>query len=256
MKLTGKVAIVTGASHGLGCEMALTLAKEGADLVLAARSQNELEALASEINALGRKALAVPTDVSVEEQVNRMVRETVNEFGRIDILVNNAGGPLNSYQTHICDLSLVDWQAVLDVNVTGVFLCSRAVAQYMMQQKGGVIINISSGMGKRGRAGTSAYTAAKFAVEGLTQSMALEFSPWNIRGNTLAPGGLTATPGMIAKNKDTSPDKMLQPEIIRGALIFLASEDSAGVTGQSFVAKTWNTDSKDIQRLLEQRHKR
>ncbi len=180
-----------------------------------------------------------------------MVQKTAGVFGRIDILVNNAGGPLNSYQTHICDLNTNDWRAVFDVNVTGMFLCSRAVAPYMIKQKSGVIINISSGMGKRGRAGMIAYSAAKFAVEGLTQSLALDLSPWNIRVNALEPGGLTATPGMLRKNPDMPPDKMLQPGVIRDVLVYLASEDSAGVTGQSLTATSWNLERREIQRLVE-----
>ncbi|MFC1902735.1 SDR family NAD(P)-dependent oxidoreductase [Chloroflexota bacterium] len=251
MKLKDKVAIVTGSGHGLGHEIALAYAKEGAALVLVARSQNEIEAVANEVRAFGGKALAIPTDVSVEEQVYRMVQKTVDEFGRIDILVNNAGGPLNSYSTPMWDLALSDWQAVLDVNLTGTFLCSKAVLTHMMRQNSGVIINMSSGMGKRGKMGMSAYSAAKFAVEGLTQSMALETSAFNIRVNALDPGGLTATPGMIKKNLEKKPDQMLQPAIISEVAVYLASGESVGVTGQSFTATIWNLDRQQIRSLLK-----
>ena len=251
MKLKDKVAIVAGAGRGLGREMALAFAEEGANLVLAARTQSEIEAVAQEVRALGRKALAVPTDVSVEGQVNQMVKKAVDEFGRIDILVNNAGGPFGTHGIPIRDLSLADWQRVLDINVTGIFLCSRAVLKYMMQQRSGAIINITSGHGKRGRGGRTAYCAAKFAQEGLTQAMAMELAPFNIRVNALKPGGQTATPAVFSEHPDASSAGMLPPQIIRQVAVYLASDDSAGVTGQSFDAKVWQDDENDIRPVLK-----
>ncbi len=137
MKLENKVAIVTGAGRGLGREMALAFAEEGASLVLAARTQSEIEAVAQEVMALSRKALSIPTDVSVEEQVNRMVRKTIDEFGRVDILVNNAGGPFGTNGILVRGLSLSAWRTVLDINLTGTFLCSKAVLKHMMEQRSG-----------------------------------------------------------------------------------------------------------------------
>ncbi len=251
MKLKDKVAIVTGAGRGLGKEIACALAEAGADAVLVARTHDEIKAVGTEVTNLGRKALVVPADVSAEKQVNQMVQKAIAQFGRVDILVNNAGGPLKSYRTRVLDLTLSDWQAVFDVNVFGTFLCCQAVLPHMMKQKGGVIINISSGMGQRGHAGNTAYSASKFAVEGLSQAMALEFSPWGIRVNTLSPGGLTATPGMIRQHPDLPVDRMLDPKIIRGVVVYLASDDSTGVTGQSFTATTWNLDQLEIHAVLK-----
>lgn len=188
VKLKDKVAIITCGGHGMGREMALAFAEEGANVVLAARTQSEIEAVAQELRTLGRKALAIPADVSIEEQVNRMVQKTIDEFGKVDILVNNAGGSFGARETMICDLSLSDWRYVLDVNLTGAFLCSRAVLQHMIEQKSGVIINITAGMGQRGKGGMGALSAAKFALEGLTQAMARELVPFNIRVNALKPG--------------------------------------------------------------------
>lgn len=253
MRLKDKVAIVTGSARGLGREIALAYAEEGANLVLADITQNELESVAQEVIALGRKAIAIPTDVSIEERVNRMVQKTIDALRRIDILVNNAGGSLGSYMTMICDLSVTDWSAVINTNVTGTFLCSRAVLRHMMQQKSGIIINLSSGMGTRARAGMGAYSAAKFAIEGLTQAMALETSSFNIRVNAIGPGGRTATPSMLKKRTEMPLEQMLQPRIIRELAIYLASDDSAGITGQSFRAVTWLRDKKDTQELIERR---
>jgi len=251
MKLKDKVVIVTGGGIGLGREIALAFAGEGANLVLAGRVQSKLDAVAREIGALGRKALAVKTDVTVQEQVYAMVKKTVAEFGRIDILVNNAGGPGDSFRTSLCDLDLKAWQKTLDTNVTGTFLCMRAVMPYMMERKSGVIINISSSMGKRGRAGMCAYSASKFAIEGLTQSAALEAYPFNIRINTLEPGNLTATPEMIKKHPGEDHTRWLQPDVIRKAAVYLASDESAGVTGQSLAATRYNMEAKDLKILME-----
>lgn len=250
MKLKDRVAIVAGSGRGLGREIAFAFAEEGANLVLAARTQSEIEAVAKEVRTLGRKALAITTDVSVEEQVNRMVQKTMDELGRVDILVNNAGGPFGTMGTLVRDLSLPNWQHVLDINITGTFLCSRAVLNYMMKQRNGNIINITSNHGIRGRAGRAAYCAAKFAQEGLTQAMALELAPFNIRVNALRPGGQTATATVVKQHPDVPPEKMLQPKIIREVAVYLASDDSAGVSGQSFDAKTWHQDQDEIRKVL------
>lgn len=250
MKLKDRVALITGGGRGLGREMALALAEEGAHLVLAARTESEIEDVAREIRSLGRKVMAVQADVSVEEQVSLMVQKALDEFSTIDILVNNAGGPLDSYKVLLRDLSLAQWRQVLDVNLTGAFLCSRAVSRHMMERQKGVIINISSGMGRRGRAGMVAYSAAKFGVEGLTQAMALELAPFNIRVNSLAPGGPTATRGTL-RHGDIPVEALLKPEVIRGVAVFLASDDSIGVTGQALTATLWNADRKDTRLMLD-----
>lgn len=239
MKLDGKVAIITGSGQGLGREMALAYAEEGASVVLAEIVSDKAQKVAKEVETFGKKALVIPTDVTVEEQANRMVQVTIDELGKVDILVNNVGGApytFNAAPTMISELSFSNWRAILDANLTSTFLCSKAVLRYMMQQKSGSIINISSGMGRKGRQGRGAYSAAKFAVEGLTQAMALEVAPFNIRVNALAPGRMTATPGAIRLNPDTPAEKMLPPRVIRRLAVYLASDEAVGITGQSFTA--------------------
>lgn len=252
MKLKDRVAIVTGSGRGMGREIALVFAEEGANLLLAARTKPEIEAVAQEVKALGRKALAVPTDIRVEEQVERMVQKAVDEFGKIDILVNNAGGSFGALKTMVADLSLADWKTVLDINLTGAFLCSRAVVRRMMEQKSGVIINITAGMGQRGKAGMGALCAAKFGLEGLTQAMARELVPFNIRVNALKPGGGVATK-QTESHADREQENLLPPAIIREAAVYLASDDSAGGTAQSLEATTYLADQRVLRQLLEHR---
>lgn len=249
MKLEGKVAIVTGGGRGLGREIALAFAGEGANLALAARTRSEIDAVAREATALGRKALSIPTDVQVEEQINRLVEKTVAEFGRVDILVNDAGGSFSSLNVALKDLSLEKWRVVLDTNLTAAFLCSKAVLKYMIEQKSGNIINITSGMGQRGKAGASAYCAAKFGMEGLTQVLAMEMASFNIRVNALHPGGAAATQPLL-RNPQTRRETLLDPQIMRPVTVYLASDDSIGVTGQSFSAQEWLTDQEDRRRVM------
>ena len=163
MQLEGQVAIVTGAGTGIGRSTALLLAKEGAAVVVAARTLADLEAVAAEIEAAGGKALAVPTDVSVEEQAEALVKQTIETFGRIDILVNNAG---TNVRAPIDKVSTPDWNTILGSNLNGTFFCTRAAIHQMKAQEYGKIINVSSGAGKRGSATRAAYSAAKHGVVG------------------------------------------------------------------------------------------
>ncbi len=250
MKLKDRVAIVTGGGRGLGREMALAFAEEGADLVLAARTQSEIEAVAQEVRALGRKALPIPTDVSMEEQANRMVQKTIDEFGRIDILVNNAGGSFNTRGILLRDLSLDTWRQVLDINLTGTFLCSRAVLKYMMPRRSGVIINIITGQGITQQAGRAAYWAAKSGQEGLTQAMGRELAPFNIRVNALNPGWALATKPVL-QQPESVRGELLPPNIMREPAVYLASDDSIGVTAQSLIATKYLEDQKTVRNFLE-----
>lgn len=242
MKLDGKVAMVTGSGQGAGREIALAYAKQGADIIVAECNVSTMEAVAREIRALGRKALAVATDVSLEEMVKHTVDEALRQFGQIDILVNNAGGPLKFHHRPVWEVTLDEWQAVMAVNLTGTFLCCRVIVPHMIRQNSGSIINVSSGTGMKGHKGYGAYSSAKVAVEALTQTMAMELAPYNVRVNTLRPGGMMATP-IILERVDIdadAPATMLRPDIVCPLAVFLASDESAGITGQEINCREWN----------------
>ena len=198
--LTGKVALVTGAGgkNGIGRAIATRLAKEGADVAVNditehpyAADQAEWQGLPDvvrEIKAMGRRAISVVADVSDAKQVAEMVDKTVAHFGKIDILVNNAGTIAGKDRVPVVDLAEEDWDRVQRVNVKGVFLCSQAVARHLIAQgTGGKIINMSSVTGKQGSARYAAYSASKFAVIGLTQSLAHELAPYQVNVNAICP---------------------------------------------------------------------
>lgn len=240
--LEGKVAIVTGAGRGIGKAIVLGLADVGADVVVAARTASEIEAIANEITAKGRRALAMPTDVRLHDQVSNLMEKTVAQFGKIDILVNNAGG---SFSVPTLELSEGGWDAIMRENLKSVFLCSKAAAEVMIKQEKGSIINISSVAGFIPYSSNAAYGAAKAGVINFTMTMALDLAPYNIRVNSIAPGYI-ATEGSFQAQKADS--ELIQKRIasiplgrhgeaqdIVGAVIYLASEASSYVTGQTFV---------------------
>jgi NAD(P)-dependent dehydrogenase (short-subunit alcohol dehydrogenase family) len=215
--LDHQVILVTGASQGIGRAIALTFARHGARVALVARSADRLDQLATEIEGQGGQALAVPTDVTDEDQVAQMVKNTLTRFGRVDGLVNSAGvAPL----APITQCTLETWDWTMRVNVTGTFLCCREVWTPMAQQGGGSILNISSGSGKRAHAEWVAYCASKYAVMGLTESLALEGFPLGIRVNALCPGP-TATPMRADNFPGEDQTRLLAPcEVAEAALTF------------------------------------
>ena len=250
MKLADRTALVTGAAKGMGWEICMTLAREGADLALAARDAPPLETLAHEIEALGRRALVVPCDVTHEPAVQRTVARALEAFGRIDILVNAAGvtGPV---ETPVQDISAEDFKFVLDTNVMGTFLPIKYALPGMIARRYGKIVNISGTSGLRGYKLRAAYSSSKWALRGLTRTVALEAGPHNINVNALHPG-IVAGDRMDrlcrekAKKRGWTPEQVHQEYVnemalrrvttaqdIANAVLFLVSDDSSNMTGQS-----------------------
>ena len=239
--LEGKVAIVTGSGRGIGKAVALGMAEAGADIVVLARTIADIENTAAEIRALGRRAIAVPTDVRVSEQVTNMVNRTLEEFQRIDVLVNNAGA---SFLAPTLQLSENAWDALLRENLKTPFLCSKAAAEVMIKQGGGSIINISSTEGVRSAATTTAYAAAKAGVINLTRSLAVEWAPYNIRVNVICPGfienpglpeALEQSAGLKEKLSRVPMKRMGRQQEITGGVIYFASDASSYATGAMLV---------------------
>lgn len=239
--LTDRVAIVTGASRGIGKALALGLAQAGADVVVAARTAAKLEHTAAEIRNLGRRALPVPTDVRISEQVTHLVKRTLEEFKRIDILVNNAG---SGFFAPALKLSENGWDSIMRENLTQYFLCSKAVAETMIKQRKGTIINISSIEALRATISNPAYAASKAGIINLTQSLAVEWAPYQVRVNAIVPGHIGTRGVLKILEEDSNAQEMLKrvplqrigkPEDIVGAVIFLASDVSDYVTGTSIV---------------------
>jgi len=243
-KLDDKVAMVTGGGSGIGRSIALTFAKEGADVIICGRTIATIEETAREVTNLGRQPLVVTADVSVKEQVNNMVNKAIEEFGRIDILVNNAG---ISRRGLVVDMSEEDWDAVIDVNLKGVFLCIQAVARHMIERNYGKIINISSIAGIRPpRETLAAYCVSKAGVEHLTKSSALELTHFGINVNAIAPGSVETpiyrrgtTPEQIESWLDSARGapvgRVADPEEMANAALFLASDDSSFICGETLV---------------------
>lgn len=244
MKLSGKIALVTGAVRGLGWEIVQVFAKEGAGVAICDLAQSDVGAAAARLALPPEKILGCKADVTSERDVNELFRRIVEKFARLDIVVNNAGfawprgGPVN---LELAETPLDVWLKVLDTNLNGTFLCSREALKLMRRQGGGSIINISSPQGKKGKLLRGPYSAAKFGVEGLTQVLALENEAHNIRANCLDPGGIVATEAIknIPGNRGV---RMLGPEIVRPCAVYLASDESSGITGQSLVATEWNKE--------------
>ena len=190
MKMTNKVAIVTGAGRGIGRATALAFAREGANVVLAARTVSEIDAVADEIRRAGREALSVPTDVSRKSEVESMVKQAFDRFGKVDILVNNAGVAIHNPIPRIRE---EDWDLIIAVNLKGVFLCTQAVFSHMCEQGHGHIVNVSSLSGRHAGARYGAYASSKFGVTGFTGVTAVEGRPHGVKSTLIEPGPADTT---------------------------------------------------------------
>jgi NAD(P)-dependent dehydrogenase (short-subunit alcohol dehydrogenase family) len=228
MKLADKVAIVTGAGRGIGRATALALAREGAAVTLTARTQAEIESVADELAALGAQALPVAGDIASESDVGEMVDRTLANFDRIDILVNNAGTgiPFKS----VVDFPLDTWNEILAINLTGAFLCAKAVLPVMMRQHSGKIVNVASIGGRMGVAGNSAYCAAKAGLINFGACLAAEVKSFGIDVNTVCPSG-TDTRLIHDIGRGKGRTNLSTPEEIANVILFLASPDSSALTG-------------------------
>ncbi len=235
MSLSGRVAFVTGASQGIGRACALKLAAAGASLAVAARSQEKLNALASEITCSGGKAAAFPLDVTDEEQIKSAIKAAIAQFGKIDILVNNAGITRDQL---VLRMKRSDWDAVLQTNLTSAYVSIQQVASCMLKQRWGRIINITSVFGQTGQAGQANYSASKAGLIGLTMAIARELGSRNITCNAVAPGFIetSMTAALGAEFKENAVQQIPLGRAgsvhdVAHAVGFLASEEASYITG-------------------------
>lgn len=246
-ELDGKIAIITGGSRGIGRQIAMKYAEAGANIVVASREKKYLDRVVDKIQALGRESLAIATDVSIPEQVDNLINKALDKFGRIDIMVNNAGRGISTPPEEI---STKEWDEIIGLNLTGVFLGCKAAGKVMIKQKAGNIINISSVAGVKGSPGMLHYSVAKAGVIMLSQNLASSWAEYNIKVNCIAPG-LTATKGVInwgvikdedIKNEDGTfkPDLLRPPgpENIADLALFLTSSASDKITGELFIIRS------------------
>lgn len=236
MKLKDKVALITGGARGIGQAIAMTFAREGADIVVADVNLETAQKTAADIEALGRKALALAMDVTDYAKVEEGLNKILDKFGKVDILVNNAGITKDNL---ILRMSQAEWDAVLNVNLKGTFNCIKAVSRPMVKQRAGRIVSIASIIGLMGNAGQANYAASKAGIIALTKTVAKELASRNITANAVAPGFIQTE--MTAKLPEDVKAKMLQaiplaklgtPQDVANACLFLVSEDSSYITGQ------------------------
>ncbi len=231
MKLENRIAIITGGGRGIGRATALAFAKEGANIVLAARTASEITAVAKEITQLGRRALAITTDVQSKSEVNDMVSQTLKTFDKVDILINNAGVAIHN---PIPKIREEDWDITMAVNLKGVFLCTQAAFSHMCNQKHGHIVNVSSVSGKIGHTNGGAYCASKFAVIGFTETTNNEGKRHGVKASVVCPG-----PVDTKMRRDNHPNDVIehltQPEDVADLILFLVSQSPRAHTLETVI---------------------
>ena len=251
MRLEDKVAIVTGGGRGIGKAISMAFASEGATVVIAARTSSRTDDTIEKIKSDGGRAKAVQTDVSDEKQVQRLVAETIGECGKVDVLVNNSG--IGGPTVNVVDLRLQDWNEVLAINLTGSMLCAREILRHMIPRKKGNIINIGSDGGRFGYPMRSPYCVSKWGIIGLTETLAVEVGQYNIRVNCISPAAVkgerlinvvtgrskaTGVPFGDLMSKITATYSLQRPTEeaeVAAAAVFLASDESSGITGHTLV---------------------
>jgi len=235
-KLSGKVALITGGSRGIGKAIAAAYARQGARVFICARGEGDLARTVNDIRDAGGEIAGLAGDIGKAEDAQRIVGAAVERYGRIDVLVNNAS--LLGSRVTIADYPIADWEEVVRVNLTGVFLLTQQVLQVMIPQRQGSIINVSSGVGRAGKARWGAYACSKAGLEGFTQVLADELKDSGIRVNSVNPAA-TRTAMRAEAYPDEDPLTLPAPEEIMPIFLYLASDESVGVTGKALDAREW-----------------
>lgn len=252
MRLAGKVAIITGGSRGIGKAISLAFVQEGAKVAIVGRTWVRIEEVVEQISANRGKAIGIQADVSKEKDVARMVNQTLDKFKRLDILVNNAAVNL-PYRT-VQELTLADWNWVVGVNLTGSFLCAKAVLPKMIEQRFGKIINLSSIGGRHGAAGRTPYRPTKAALINFTECLAAEVKKFGIDVNAICPGPVDTD--MLRDITDGEmPPNTMKPEEIAAVAVFLASDEASGITGTAIDAFGARNPLFDVLPVIRPPHK-
>ena len=240
LNLEGKTIVITGAGTGLGKEMALAMARAGADLVIAARRTGPIDAVGAMVRDIGRRALILPTDVTDPRQANHMIERTLEEFGKVDVLFNNAGLVRGHGSVPIWDITDEDWRLGIDTNLSAAFYCSRAIAKHMVERGKGKIINVSSGFGLRGGRDNYMYACGKGGVLQLTRTLATSLGRYGVTSNCIVPGflpteGTKESREILPRGEFIPIGRVGNPPEIGPIAVFLASPSSGYMNGEMFV---------------------
>lgn len=239
--LKDKVIVITGATKGLGAALARGFARYGTKMALCARSKDELKAIAEELKNEGADVFTLPIDVKVPDHVENFATQTLKTFGRVDAVINNAS--ILGQRVPVSDYQFSTWRDVIDVNINGVFLISKAFLPAMIKQRNGSIVNLSSGVGNKGKPRWGAYSVSKFGVEGFSYVLAEEMREYSVRVNIVNPGAL-ATEMRRAAYPEEDQSKLKKPEDILDVFLYLVSDESKAVTGERIDAQDFKVPVK------------